>query len=127
VPCGPYAEPENLLVDSKGLLKLCDFGFARRVDGPPKVRRCRLTLLKIALKAPIVSALEATLWGSAFNNGFRIQLALLHLGGRADGLRGHAVVPRAGAAAGSALRRVRWQNHPHGVRQAGGHVGRGLH
>lgn len=27
-------KPENLLVDSKGTLKLCDFGFARRVDAP---------------------------------------------------------------------------------------------
>lgn len=25
-------KPENLLVDSKGVLKLCDFGFARRIS-----------------------------------------------------------------------------------------------
>lgn len=30
-------KPENLLVDTKGVLKLCDFGFARRISPPGKI------------------------------------------------------------------------------------------
>ena len=52
-----------------------------------KVGRCRLTLSKSVLKAPMVSALERKISQTAFNCCFQIQLAPLNQGrGRAPSL-----------------------------------------
>jgi len=46
-----------------------------------KVGRCRLTVSKPLLKAPLVPALEATIGSNTFKLCFQIQLAPLHQGG----------------------------------------------
>jgi hypothetical protein len=46
----------------------------------PEVGRCRLTVSKPVLKAPMVSALETRTRYTAFNFCFQIQLASLHRG-----------------------------------------------
>ena len=56
----------------------------------PEVGQCRLTVSKLVLKAPLVSALEAEISQTAFKLRFHFQVAPLHRGGvgRREGQRG---------------------------------------
>jgi serine/threonine protein kinase len=36
-------KPDNLLIDLKGVIKIADFGLARRVDGPPSFYETRVS------------------------------------------------------------------------------------
>jgi hypothetical protein len=56
-----------------------------------EVGRCRLTVSKPGLKAPMVSTLETIIGKTAFKCSFQCQLAPLHRGGGAAARRGRAV------------------------------------
>jgi hypothetical protein len=52
------------------------------LDGVTMVGRCSLTVSKPVMKAPMVSAIETKIRGTAFKRCFQIQLAPLHTGRR---------------------------------------------
>jgi len=75
------------LVDERAAFDLAFFD----INMPIMVGRCRLTVSKPVLKAPMVSALETIIWQTAFNCCFQSQLAPLHHGRYRSTATGRAV------------------------------------
>jgi len=80
-PLGNFAFNFNLRRYNQAKKKIYPAIFALFYDNQlPKAGRCRLTVSKLVLNAPMVSALEATICCSTFELRFQFQVAPLHQG-----------------------------------------------